>query len=66
MTEDNPFFSGTVLRMFRLECITGKMDFDFFVLSDEVDPATQKPKMELGWVKGGVPVCCKCRYSNID
>lgn len=65
ITEDTiHFLKGTTLKNFNMECVDTTMPFDFFVLAYDVDPETKKPspKMEIANAKGGIPVCCRCRY----
>uniref|UniRef100_A0A2A4J431 Spaetzle domain-containing protein n=1 Tax=Heliothis virescens TaxID=7102 RepID=A0A2A4J431_HELVI len=53
-------FLTPTLRRFKMECVTTKMNFDFFVLNDDLTNL----KMEIASVKDGIPVCCKCRYNK--
>ncbi|XP_021200628.2 uncharacterized protein LOC110383964 [Helicoverpa armigera] len=52
------FLLRTTLRKYKMECVTTKMNFDFFVLNED----ETGPKMEIASAKDGIPVCCKCRY----
>ena len=63
---ETPHFmkNGSILKNFKMECVSTKMDLDFFVLSVEEDNETKKHKMEIARAKGGIPVCCKCRYDK--
>ncbi|KAJ8727367.1 hypothetical protein PYW07_001486 [Mythimna separata] len=64
ITKDTPhFLKSTTLQKYSMECVSTRMNFNFFVLSDKVDPKTLKPMMESAMVKGGIPVCCRCRYN---
>ncbi|CAH0605601.1 unnamed protein product [Chrysodeixis includens] len=59
ITRDTPhFLQSTTLQQFNIECVSTKMNYDFFVLSEGFEK-----KMEIVQAKGGIPVCCRCRYN---
>ncbi|KAJ8733500.1 hypothetical protein PYW08_001798 [Mythimna loreyi] len=60
------FLKSTTLKNFNIQCVSNMMNFNFFVLSDKVHPETLNPMMESATVKGGIPVCCRCRYDAKD
>ncbi|XP_026737556.1 uncharacterized protein LOC113500854 [Trichoplusia ni] len=62
ITRDTPhFLKSTTLQQFNIECVSTRMNYDFFVLSEDSDN-----KMEIVQAKGGIPVCCRCRYNAED
>ncbi|KAJ8733502.1 hypothetical protein PYW08_001800 [Mythimna loreyi] len=56
--DTNHIFKGTWTNK-NVTCVNTHMDYDFYVLSSE-------GKLQTARAKGGIPVCCKCVYQELN